>query len=79
MLRKYCYYCERMNCTFICAGPCRRAFHETCKEIFEKDGGWVNNNGPEKMNMPVSEDGKSEDELRALINKNANYVCIDCR
>lgn len=29
--------------------------------------------------MPVSEDGKSEDELRALINKNANYVCIDCR
>lgn len=79
MLRKYCYYCERMNCTFICSGPCRRGFHENCKEEFERLGNWVNTNGPDIINMKLSEDGKTEDELRRLINKNANYVCTDCQ
>lgn len=36
MLKKLCYYCERVNCTYICNGPCRRGFHENCKNKFEE-------------------------------------------
>lgn len=46
MLRKLCYYCERINCTYICAGPCRRGFHENCKLEVEKIGNYISMNGP---------------------------------
>lgn len=79
MLRKLCYYCERVNCTFICSGPCRRGFHSNCKKEFENSNNWINQNGPERPDIPLEEDGKSEEFLRRLINKNASFICGDCK
>lgn len=35
----FCSVCQRKKCSYKCMGPCKRSFHETCRQKLE--AGWV--------------------------------------
>ncbi|CAD8088106.1 unnamed protein product [Paramecium sonneborni] len=79
LIKKLCYVCERSNCSVFCMGHCRRAFHESCKELLETSE-FINIEGPDQdflNNHTFPELNWSDEQLKENIN--IRYSCPDCR
>lgn len=79
LIKKLCYVCERVSCSYFCMGFCRRAFHDDCRQHLEQDNKWVNVDGPSQEFLRAHDFNEiqlSEEDLKNILQ--IKYVCPDC-
>jgi chromodomain-helicase-DNA-binding protein 7 len=70
----FCSVCQRKKCSYKCMGPCKRSFHETCRQKLE--AGWVVKRDFIDATYELEETGLTDLELRKKFK--ADYECTDC-